>query len=556
MNDLSINTLRQQFPALEQTVNGKPLIYFDNAATTQKPLEVIQCIKQHLETSNANVHRASHALSTRATSAFEFVREQVRAYLNANTVEEIIWTKGTTEAINLVSQCWGQTHLKPGDEIVLSYAEHHANIVPWQMIAEKTGALIRVLPLTSEGRIDISALPEIINENTRIVCCSYISNVIGKVNPVREIIAYAKKYNALTLIDGAQSVAHFPVDVTELDCDFYVFSAHKMYGPTGVGVLYAKKSHLLAMPPYQGGGEMIKQVSFTSTSYGDLPYKFEAGTPNIAGVIALGAAIEFMVSFDTAELQDHETSIINYAMKKLLVINGLEFIVAGNPDIPIFSFTIKGHHNHDIAAALDNEGIAIRSGHHCAMPLMQYLKIDGCIRASLAPYNTLKEIDQFINVLRKIVAAETDQYLQNNNVETSQEAVLTITALTQTFINAKSWDTKHREIMLLGKSFNRMPKDERKDELLILGCESKAWLKVLKGTDQRYYFTGDSDARIIRGLMQIILVAFNGKSAKEIATFNVEEYFFKLGLMQHLSPSRGNGLRAIVKRAVELSQTV
>lgn len=556
MSDFSITKLRQQFPALEQTVNSKPLIYFDNAATTQKPLNVIQCFEQHFETSNANVHRASHALSTRATTAFEFVREQVKVYLNAAAAEEIIWTKGTTEAINLVSQCWGQAHLKPGDEIVLSYAEHHANIVPWQMIAEKTGALIKVLPLTSEGRVDISALPEIINQKTRIVCCSYISNVIGKVNPVREIIAYAKKYNALTLIDGAQSVAHFPVDVTELDCDFYVFSAHKMYGPTGVGVLYGKKSHLLAMPPYQGGGEMIKQVSFTTTSYGDLPYKFEAGTPNIAGVIALGAAIEFMASFDTSELQDYETSIINYAMKKLLVINGLEFIVAGNPDIPIFSFTIKGHHNHDIAAALDNEGIAIRSGHHCAMPLMQYLKIDGCIRASLAPYNTLHEIDQFINVLSKIVATETDQNLQNNNVETSQEAVLSITALTQTFINAKSWDTKHREIMLLGKSFNRMPKDQRKDELLILGCESKAWLKAVKGRDQRYCFTGDSDARVIRGLMQIILVAFNGKSAKEIATFNVEEYFLKLGLIQHLSPSRGNGLRAIVDRAVELSQTV
>lgn len=565
---------RQQFPILSEVVNGKALVYFDNAATTQKPSMVIECYQKYYTTSNANVHRASHSLSAKATIAYEETRQQLKTFINAQSSKEIIWTKGATESINVVAQSWGSTHLKPNDEIVLSYSEHHANIVPWQIIAEKTGAIIKVLPLTSHGVIDTARLVEFIGDKTRIVCCSHISNVLGRINPIEEVISAAKKHNALTLIDGAQAIAHLSVDVKALGCDFYVFSAHKMYGPTGVGVLYGKQNVLDKMPPYQAGGEMIKLVSFDNTTFNELPYKFEAGTPNIAGIVAFGAALNFIKHQQLAQLHQYETQLTQYCFEQLSQVKGLRFIVAGQPDIPIFSFTLEGHHNQDVAATLDSIGIAVRAGHHCAMPLMQYLNIDGCIRLSLAAYNSIEEVDKVILALKDIInpnlTIEAKPTVKNNKSESTNQSLdkidnsLVIESVYALFSHAKSWDSKHREIMMLGKKQPRLAVEFKNEQSLISGCESQAWLvcchkshneKLPIRTSAIFHFVGDSDAKVIRGLLAIVLAAVNNKTSEDILAFNMKGYFNDLGLLQHLSPSRGNGLMAIVNKIYELVKT-
>jgi SufS family cysteine desulfurase len=533
---------RENFPALATFINQKPLVYFDNAATTQKPHSVIDCYQQYYKTSNANVHRGSHALGARATTAFEKVRKQMQQLLNAKNEQEIIWTKGATESINLVAQSWGRNSLKVGDEILLSQAEHHANIVPWQIVAQQTGAVIKVLPLTDAGIIDVAVLDDYFSERTRIVCCNHISNVVGKINPIECLIATAKKYKALTLIDGAQAMAHLNVDVQTLDCDFYVCSAHKMYGPTGVGILYGKTELLTQMPPYQSGGEMIKSVSFEHTTFNDLPYKFEAGTPNIAGVVAFGVAIKFIKSYQNSSLIAHERLLCEHTYRQLTTIDGLEFIVSQMPDIPLFSFTLNGHHNHDIAAGLDSVGIAVRSGHHCAMPLMQYLEKEGCIRISLAPYNTLAEVDYTIAQLRLLLSESNTEHIDPIVINDEESIII------KAFSKAKSWDSKHREIMLLGKQLPRLAITQRTETHLINGCESLAWLVATKAANGIYTFSADSDAKIIRGLLMIVFAGLNHKTAAQIRDFDIEQYFTTLGLLQHLSPSRGNGLHAIVQK--------
>jgi cysteine desulfurase/selenocysteine lyase len=556
MEKFSFTSFRQQFPILAGKVNGKPLIYFDNAATTQKPKCVIDSHKNYYQSNNANVHRSSHALSARATVAYESVREKAQKFINAKTSKEIIWTKGCTESINLVAQSWGRTRLQPKDEIVLSYSEHHANIVPWQIVAKQTGAKIKVLPLKQTGEIDVAQLEGVIGERTKIVCFSHISNVVGRINPIEEIIRVANKYQALTLVDGAQAIAHLSVDVSALGCDFYVFSAHKMYGPTGVGVLYGKQELLEEMPPYQAGGEMIKTVSFEQTTFNDLPYKFEAGTPNIAGVVALGAAISFIEKQGHSGILEYERQLTQYCFEHLSSVQGLNFIVDEVPDIPVFSFTLAGQHNHDVATALDSVGIAVRSGHHCAMPLMQYLNIDGCIRLSLSAYNSFQEIDFTVQQLRSLnesisnvsddlSASKPDRIISVDALANSNLAVDDILAI---FAKAKSWDSKHREIMMLGKKQLRLPDEDKTELSLISGCESQAWLLCYQEADNSFRFKGDSDAKVIRGLLAIILAAVDNKTAAQISVFDMDSYFAKLGLLQHLSPSRGNGLRAIVQK--------
>jgi len=557
MEKFSFTHFRRQFPILENLVNEHSLVYFDNAATTQKPVCVIESHNNYYQQSNANVHRASHALSARATAAYESARKKVKKLLNANAEEEIIWTKGSTESINLVAQSWGRTSLQPGDEIVLSYSEHHANIVPWQIVAEQTGAKIKVLPLNKAGQIAIAQLEDFIGERTRIVCVGHISNVIGRINPIENIIRVAKKYQALTLIDGAQAIAHLKVDVSDLDCDFYVFSAHKMYGPTGIGVLYGKQELLEQMPPYQAGGEMIKTVSFEQTTFNQLPHKFEAGTPNIAGVIALGAALEFLEQQDYSGLVTYETALKKYCFRQLSSIPALEFIVDEEPDIPIFSFTLTGHHNHDIATALDSVGIAVRAGHHRTMPLMHYLNITGCIRLSLSAYNSMQEVDFVVQQLEKLTQTDA-QSLSTSSVNEIAEANfpqadrLTVDNILSLFAKAKSWDSKHREIMMLGKKQLPLAAKDKTPLSLISGCESHAWLVANENTDGKFCFKADSDAKVIRGLLTIILAAVDNKTAAQIHAFDMNSYFSELGLLQHLSPSRGNGVRAIVQKIQQL----
>jgi len=568
MKNLKPELLRQQFPliinngrstlpvdGLPQIGSSSPLVYFDNAATTQKPDCVIDSYLAFYQTSNANVHRASHVLSAKATTAFEQARNSVKTFINAKNNDELIWTKGTTESINLIAMSLGRKILKQGDEIVLAISEHHANIVPWQLIAEQTGAVIKTVSLDVMGRIDVSAFERLLNSKTKIFCCAQLSNVIAKLNPINELIQKAKSVGVITVIDGAQAVAHFPIDVQLLDCDFYAFSAHKMYGPTGVGVLYGKQALLEIMPPYQGGGEMIKQVSFkVPTTYNALPFKFEAGTPNIAGVIAFSKAIEFISAYDAKQIHEHERKLTIHcyqALKNISISSKyiVKFIVPGLPDIPVISFTLKGYHNHDIATALDSYGIAIRSGHHCAMPLMEYLNISGCLRISLAAYNTFEEIDYFIGCLKKILTPESESLLTCSNVDDkSDKSEQASIAIINQFSTIKGWDARHRQIMLLGKQLNRLDKSARDEQSLISGCESLAWLIAQKNKQNIFHFQADSDARIIRGLLVIVLAAFNDKTAVQIQAFDIENHFKTLGLIQHLSPSRGNGILAIVKK--------
>jgi len=540
---------RQNFPLLnDNSTNIQNLIYFDNAATSQKPQCVIDALSDFYQYKNANVHRGSHQLSAQATSDFEQARHTVKQFINAKSVKEVIWTKGATEAINLVANSWGLTQLNADDEIVLSYTEHHANIVPWQMVADKTGAIIKVLPLDGEGRIKQSAIDTIINAKTRLVCVNHISNVIGKVNPISAIIKRAKQVKALTLIDGAQALAHGNIDVQQLACDFYVFSAHKAYASMGLGVLYGKEEILNAMSPYQFGGEMIKKVSFAKTTFNQLPFKFEAGTPNVAAVIAFAQALTFLQTHQQG-IKTYEKELTHYLFKQLKTIKQVNSIVNGCPDIPLFSFTVSGHHNQDIATALDCYGIAVRSGHHCAMPLMEYLAVDGCIRVSLAAYNTLAEIDYFIHCLHQIINNEkVDQSKSLVNDIDKQDTSFDVTAIESLFSTVKSWDARHREIMLLGKKLSRLAKEKRNDENLIHGCESKAWIEYSKNRAGQFYFSADSDAKIIRGLLVIVLAAYQRKTATEIKAFAIDDYFSSLGLMQHLSPSRGNGIKAIVEK--------
>ncbi|WP_458735901.1 aminotransferase class V-fold PLP-dependent enzyme [Zobellella taiwanensis] len=382
-----IKALRRDFPTLAQIVNGHPLVYLDNAATTQKPQLVLDALNHYYRDTNANVHRASHALSGQATRAFEQAREKVARFIHAPSAREIIWTRGTTEAINLVAFSLGRHFLQPGDEILLSTLEHHANIVPWQQAAAATGAVLKVIPLTDSAGLDLAAAERLINKRTKLLAVGHVSNALGQVNPVAELIAMAKTVGAVTMIDGAQAVGHFPVDMQALDCDFYAFSGHKMFAPTGIGVLYGKSEWLEKMPPWQTGGEMINTVSFEATTFNAPPFKFEAGTPNIAGAIALGAAVDYLAAQDRAALMRYEDILLRQLVDGLSAMADIRVI--GRPQAGAVSFVMNGVHPQDLATLLDMQGIAVRTGHHCAMPLMQALGLkNGTVRASLAFYNT------------------------------------------------------------------------------------------------------------------------------------------------------------------------
>ncbi len=397
-----VEALRIQFPILKREVHGRSLVYLDNAATSQKPRSVIDAERNYYEVLNANIHRGVHALSQEATDAFEAARDKVRDFLKARRREEIIFTRGATEAINLVAHSWGRSELKPGDEILVSEMEHHANIVPWQLLCEATGAVLKVIPIDERGALVPGAVESMVNARTRLVGITQVSNALGTVNPVAEIIRLAHAVGAVVLVDGAQAVPHMAADVTALDCDFYVFSGHKLYGPTGIGVLYGKQALLEKMPPYQGGGDMISQVTFRKTTYNDLPYKFEAGTPHIAGVVGLGAAIDFVHSVGLEAIAAHEDRLLAYATQQAECFEGLRIIGTVPGKASILSFVLKGVHPHDIGTILDNEGVAIRTGHHCAMPVMDHFGVPATARASFALYNTTAEVDALFGALRRV----------------------------------------------------------------------------------------------------------------------------------------------------------
>ena len=394
--------VRADFPLLGQEVNGQPLVYLDNAATTQKPRAVIQAHEHYYQMDNSNVHRGAHAVADRATRAFESARSTVAKFINATQVEEVIWTRGTTESINLVAQTYGRMVLQEGDVILVPVSEHHANIVPWQMVAKAQGAKVIPIPLTEACDIDLAAFDALLEQHpVKIVAVNQVSNALGTINPVAEVIAKAKSAGAAVLIDGAQGVAHSVVDVQTLGADFYVFSGHKLYGPTGIGVLWGKKDLLDTMPPYQGGGEMIETVSFDGTTYNQVPFKFEAGTPNIAGAIGLAAAIDYLQDLGIGNAIAHEESLMRYLLESVSELANVQRVGSPERSVGIFSFLVPGTHPSDIGMLLDQQGVAIRTGHHCTQPLMQYLKIPGTARASLSFYNNKNDVDAFVQALDK-----------------------------------------------------------------------------------------------------------------------------------------------------------
>jgi len=393
-----VTRVRRDFPVLDQRINGQPLAYLDNAASAQKPEAMIAAVAEFYRHDYANVHRGVHALSERATAGLEHARDAVRGYLNARSTREIIFLRGTTEAINLVAQSYGR-RFREGDEIILGGSEHHANIVPWQLIAEHTGARIVVLPIDRNGELELARLPELITARTRMVAVTHVSNALGTINPVAEIIATAHAHDIPVLVDGAQAMAHMRVDVQALDADFYCFSGHKMFAPTGIGALYGKEALLEAMPPYQGGGEMIRRVSFESSDFAELPAKFEAGTPHIAGAIGLGATLAYLSELDFAGAGAHEAELTRYAHNALATIPGLRIIGTASSKVPVVSFVIEDIHPHDLGTVLDQFGVAVRSGHHCAMPVMRWFEVPATTRASLAFYNTTDEIDRLVTAI-------------------------------------------------------------------------------------------------------------------------------------------------------------
>ncbi|MGH8646752.1 MAG: SufS family cysteine desulfurase [Gammaproteobacteria bacterium] len=398
---IDLSDRRLDFPILAQQVHGKPLAYLDNAATTQKPRAVLDAIDRYYRKINANIHRGVHTLSIRATDAYESAREKIRGFINAGDACEVIFVRGTTEAINLVAQSYGRAQIRPGDEILISHMEHHSNIVPWQMLCEQTDARLKVIPVNEAGELDQMAFEKLLNPRTRLLALVHVSNALGTINPVRKLIAKAHALGAVVLIDGAQAVAHLAVDVQALDCDFYAFSAHKMFGPTGVGVLYGKRALLETMPPYQGGGDMIKAVRFEGTVYNDLPYRFEAGTPNIAGVIGLGAAVDYLAALGFEAIGRCEHELLTYATQRLSEVPGVRFIGTAREKASVLSFVLDGVHPHDVGTVLDHQGVAVRTGHHCAMPLMERFAVPATVRASFAFYNTLEEIKRLREGLHK-----------------------------------------------------------------------------------------------------------------------------------------------------------
>ena len=396
-----VERVRADFPLLGTQVNGKPLVYLDNAATTQKPRCVIAALVRYYETINANVHRGVHTLSQRATDEFEGAREAVRGFINAASTREIVFTRGTTEAINLVAQSYGRPFLRAGDEVLIGEAEHHANIVPWQQLRDTHGTVLKVAPINDAGELDLAAFAEQLSPRTKLVAIGQVSNALGTVNPIAEIIKLAHAQGAKVLVDGAQSVGHGPVDVTALDCDFFAFSGHKLFAPTGIGVLYAKAELLEAMPPWQGGGDMIRTVSFEHTEWNDLPFKFEAGTPDIAGGIGLKAALDYLAGLDFAAAARHEHDLLQYATARAAEITGLRLIGTAKEKVAVLSFVVESINSQDLGVLLDSQGVAIRTGHHCAMPVMTRFGVAGTARASFAFYNTREDVDRFFAALAK-----------------------------------------------------------------------------------------------------------------------------------------------------------
>jgi cysteine desulfurase / selenocysteine lyase len=554
-----VKAIRSQFPILSRKIHGKPLVYFDNAATTQKPRVVIDALRHYYERENANIHRGVHTLSQEATGLYEAAREKIARFINAAETREVLFTRGTTEGINLVAQTWGRTFLKAGDEIVLSAMEHHSNIVPWQILTEQTGAKVRVIPMNDRGELRLEELDKILGPRTKLVSIVHLSNSLGTINPVAQIIKRAHALGAVVVVDGAQWVAHGPTDVRALDADFYAFSGHKLYGPTGIGVLYGKAKLLEAMPPWQGGGDMISSVTFEKTTYAELPHKFEAGTPHIAGGIGLGVAIDFVSSIGLEAIARQEQELLAYATARMNEIAGLRIVGTAREKGGVISFVIEKPvmSSLDIGMALDADGIAVRTGHHCCQPVMDRLGINSTARASLALYNTREEIDVLVDSIKRAMANQSARPRASataGNVAYPPASAATPTAaaqeLIETFEMLGDPQQQMQFVIELGEKLPPMPAELKTEPNHVLGCMSLVHLAARRqpGSADTLEFLADSDAALVRGLIAILQQVYSGQSAGAVLEFDVVSFLRRLGLDQHLTTGRRNGLESMIKR--------
>lgn len=547
---MSSNPLRRFFPVFSDA-SQSDWIYLDSAATSQKLNTVIAASQQYYQQGSVNVHRSSHQLAANVTQNFESARRTVQHFIHAASHKEIVWTKGATESINLVAQGLAQGYFKAGQEIVISALEHHANIVPWQQVAQNLGLTLKIMPIDENGVLQLEQSLALINDNTALVAVGHVSNALGNINPIEAIIAKSKEVGALTLIDGTQAVSHLTVDVQQLDCDFYVFSGHKMFGPTGIGVLYGKLKHLEELPPYQFGGEMIERVSFEQTDFQSPPLKFEAGTPNIVGVLGIALAAEFIMQHRQQLLQI-ENAIYQQLIASMLAIPQLKLWGELQHSISLLSFTIQGIDPYDLAVLLDKQNIALRVGHHCAMPLMNELGIDGTIRVSLSVYNTAEEVTGFIQALTdaiNILTASKKQPsahpMQKDKLDLSQTL-----PLAESIKQAKGWDQTYRQLMLAGKQLDRLADSGKTSLTEVFGCESQVWIecRLEAGTLK---LKGDSPSKIVRGLLAVIIEVLHNQSIDYVLDFDLSNYLGELKLGRHLSQSRGNGLTAVVNKIIQ-----
>jgi cysteine desulfurase / selenocysteine lyase len=571
---LDLAAIRAQFPILSTLAHGRPLVYLDNAASAQKPTRVIAAVAEYYRSQHANIHRGSYRLSQYATQLYEDARARVAQFIHAAEPAECLFTRGTTESINLVASAWGHANLKPGDEIVLSQLEHHSNIVPWQMVAQATGAAIKVIPIDDRGALRMDEYRRLLGPRTRMVAVNHISNALGTINPVREIVAAAHAVGALALIDGAQWVAHGPTDVQALDADFYAFSGHKLYGPTGIGVLYGKRRLLAAMPPYQGGGDMIERVSFERTDYAELPNKFEAGTPHIAGAIGLGVAIDWICEIGLGPIAEHEGLLLQHATERLAAIPGLAIkgTAAHKAGAVSWVLTDPPIATLDIGTWLDLQGICIRTGHHCCQPLMERLGVSSTARASFGVYNTLDEIDRLADALGGIVdrARQTRVGPRLSSVPTGELARVADLAypgavgdspesvaeeLVEVFDCLPDWTMRYQQLIDLGQRLPPMPQSLKTQANFVSGCQSQVHLsaRVRPGTLDILEFLADSDADIVRGLIALLQQLFSGQRADAILAFDAPAFFDRLGLDRNLSLTRRNGLSAMLQRLRQLA---
>ena len=561
--------VRADFPILSTKVYGKPLVYLDNGATTQKPRQVIDAVRKYYEAENANIHRGVYHLSQLATNLYEETRTKVRKFINASEDREIIYTRGTTEGVNLVAQSYGRSRLSANDEVVISAMEHHSNIVPWQLVCEQTGAKLRVIPMNDRGELLLEEFEKILaGGKVKIVSVVHLSNSLGTINDVARITKMAHDRGAVVMVDGAQWIAHHPTDVRAIGCDFYAFSSHKLFGPTGIGVLYGRRELLEAMPPYQGGGDMIASVTFEKTTYAELPNKFEAGTPHIAGVVGLGAAIDYVNAIGLANIMPYEDELLGYATERLSEIPGLRIIGTAANKGSVLSFVMEDppFASHDIGVILDNEGIAVRTGHHCCQPAMDRFRIPSTARASLAMYNTRGDVDALAEALSKMTGkakprAEATKSSSAAEVKypkpSAPSPIAAADALAEDFEMLGDPPAKNEYVLDLGAKlpplFDLLKKATQGQR--VQGCMAEVYLVARRVPEDptRLEFVADADAHIVRGLIAIMQRLFSGQRSAEILAFDVEGFFRRIGLDSFITTQRRNGLAGMVRRIRQLA---